>query len=746
MPDEQTLLNAIDAHAERAYGSNTDSGELARQRSLALDAFLGKNIEPAPVGRSQVVDQTVFETVQWILPSLTRIFAGGDDVVEFEPVGPEDEPIAEQESMVLNHLVTQKNNWFLTCLEWFQDALITKNAYCYVYMEEKLVPEVERYEGQSEDQLALLMQDDVEIVSAEQRVDEDNPDPVLDPMTGEQMIDPMTGQPVFMPRMIYDVEVKRTKPKKNLKFMVLPPENCRISEDTTDFTLRDCPYFEYFEEVTISELRKQGYDVPDDIADDAQQYRYGLEERARDEIYDLRHRTRTEQNPVDPAMRLVRARTIWIQHDYDEDGIAELQKVVRVANTILDMEPASRIPVASIVPFLNTHRHIGTSVADLTFDIQRIKTSMLRSGMDSLHLATRPRHAASNKVNLDDLMQSVPGGIVQIDTGQADVQGHITPLPTENVFPYAQQGLEHMDRVVEARVGVNRMFQGIDESSMNDYNRIGQLSTMASQRIEQIARIFANGIEYLFEVAHELVIKSGHQMEAIKLRGNWMDIDPTQWRTGRDLRVVAPFAAGNKDSLLQRLMILKNIHSEAAAAGHPMVQLDDSYNLALEIASAADLMGVKYFTDPATIPPPEPGPDYTAAALQIEDKKVDNEAVDEERQAELDKYRADLDAQVKQYQVDVHAQTQLALADIKNGSQVDLERLKAGLKVKPIDVDGKNLGVSDAFGSLQAAQEQMALTLNTAVATMADALAKANGPKRVVRENGQIVGVEPVDS
>ncbi len=758
MPDTQMLLNAIDAQASMSYGSDNDNGELARQRALALDSFQGKNIEPATKGTSQVVDWTIFETAQFILPSLTRIFAAGDDVVEFEPVGKEDEDVAKQESQVLNHLVTQKNNWFLTCLVWFQDALITKNAYCMAEMEEKLITETERYESQSEEQVTLLLEDDLEITGQEQRDDPNDPGLLIDPANG-QPIDPndqettvgamalyaLSGQePERQFKQIFDVEVRRVEPKKQLRFTVLPPENCRISQDTPDFTLNDCPYFEYFTDITLSDLRKLGYDVDDDIASRDSSFDDSLESNARDEILGT-ERSDTD-NPVDPSMRMVRARTVWIQFDYDEDGIAELQKVVVVADKILEkngepvIESASRIPVASLVPFINTHRHIGISVADLTFDIQRIKTKFLRSGLNSLDLATNPRHAASKKVNLDDLLVSRSGAIVQVDTQLPDVAGHVVPLQTQNTFPDAQQGLAYMDTVVESRVGVTKQFQGIDASANNDHDRIGQLSSMAAQRVEQIARIFGNGVENLFSIAHELVIKSGHQMEAIKLRGEWVDIDPTQWRTGRDMRVVAPFAAGNKDSLLNRLMILRGIHSEAAAAGHPMVQQDDSYELALEISKAADLMGTKYFTDPATVEPPPPPPDHTETALQIENKKVDNEADDEARQSEFDVNKLASDEAIKKYGIDVNAQTTITVAQINAGKTLDAERLKADLRDEPIKLGNDAIkATGDAVTNLQGRLEDSIDKLSDAVK---ETKKLATAPIKIVRENGKIIGKE----
>jgi hypothetical protein len=88
--DNDLLLAAIDAAEQSSYSSEGDT-QLSTDRAYAIDMYLGKNLEPAPEGRSQVIDRSVFETIQWILPSLCRIFANGDDVVELPPVGPEDE-------------------------------------------------------------------------------------------------------------------------------------------------------------------------------------------------------------------------------------------------------------------------------------------------------------------------------------------------------------------------------------------------------------------------------------------------------------------------------------------------------------------------------------------------------------------------------------------------------------------------------------------------------------------------------
>lgn len=725
------LIAAIDSYAEQAHGSTTSGGELNHERALALDAYGGRSIDRAPPGRSSVSDWTVFETVQWILPSLTRIFAGGDNVVEFEPTGPEDEDAAQQESDYLNHLV-QKQNWFLTVLTWCQDALITKNAYCLVDMEEKLNPEKQSYTGLSEDQVADLLDDDVEVIGQEIRQEETG-QPMMDPMTGEPLIDE-TGQPVPEMRTLFDIEIKRTKAKQTLKFRVLPPERCKAGEDTPDFTLEECNYFEFEDDSTLTDLRKEGFDVPDDIGDE------GYSDNEVDQARDTPLQTDMDIDSPDPSMRQVRVRHVWIRHDTDEDGIAELQYVVLVGREIIHQEEVSRIPVACIVPFLNTHRHMGNSVADLVFDIQRIKTAILRGGLDSLYLSLNPERVISDKVNLDDMLTSRPGGLKRLKSGAIPGEGHVQDLVVPFVFPEAQTALQHMDSVVEARAGVSRLFQGIDESAINDHNRIGQLSSMAAQRVEQIARIFANGFERLFSLAHELIIKSGHQAETVRLRGQWVNIDPTQWQAGRDMTVTAPFAAGNKDALLQRLMIVAGFHEKALAGGLPIVDAQDSYALALEMSKAADLNGEKFFTDPSTVPPKEPPPDYTMLALETENRKVEQSANESMQDNETKRQLAKLDAELDKYKVDMNAELQLALAQIKAGESANLETLRANLRDKPKqEGEQKIKETSEAVQALQSSFEDKIRQLEQVAS---DLRKEIDAPRELVRDkSGKVTGV-----
>jgi hypothetical protein len=58
------------------------------------------------------------------LPSLMDIFAGSDEVVRFEAVGPEDEAAAQQETDYVNHVFMQQNAGFMSCIP------LSRTRYC----------------------------------------------------------------------------------------------------------------------------------------------------------------------------------------------------------------------------------------------------------------------------------------------------------------------------------------------------------------------------------------------------------------------------------------------------------------------------------------------------------------------------------------------------------------------------------------------------------------------------------------
>jgi hypothetical protein len=738
VPDYSSLIGAIDAAEASSYGSDED-GDLSTDRARNIDAYLGKNTEPAPDGRSQVVDRSVYEVVQWIKPSLARIFANGDDVVEIPPQGPNDEEGAKQEAEYLNYVVLQRNNWFEIFDTACTDALLTKAGYLYPYKEKRRQVEVERYERQTPESLALILEDGGEVTESEEYPDPDYKAPPPQPLMqmgpmGQPMpvMDPMTGQPAMQapppPPMLYDVTVRRTREEVKFCILVLPPERCKVAKTTTTVQVKDSTYFEYYDFPTLSDLRADGYDIEDDLASDSEDSDTE-EDVARDQFSENAWST---DDQVDPASKRVKCRWIWIRHDYDGDGIAELQYVVRVGNTVLHREEVNRIPIAVLCPDPMPHRHVGLCPADATLEIQRQKTAILRQGLDNLYLSNNPRTFATSNVNLDDLLVSRPGGIVRGKTG-AQFGIDIAPLAVPFVFPQAMEGLAYMDSVKDTRTGVNSNFTGLDKNALDTAQSgvaINQLSTMAAQRVEMIARHFSPGVAECFAILHEIILKSGHKTDVVKLRQQWVQVNPAEWRRRTDFKISVGYAAGNKDAMVSRLMMIAAQQLQALQLGLPIVNPRNVYETNIELAKAADMSSPqRFFQDPAQAPPPQPPqPDVTVMAAEqmktqsaerVKAAELQSEEKIKEGELQLEKYKADLDAQTKvtienarmQHAGQVEhfrAQHTVGLKQIEGQQSAQLEAHKARVKQQPaVEMAGQVQQLAsrleDAIGSLQGA-------------------------------------------
>ena len=120
---------------------------LAEKRREALQYYMGEAegrlAPPEVVGRSSVVSTDVKDTIEWIMPSLLKIFMSGDETVSFEPVGQEDEEAAKQATDYINFILHKRNPGFKIFYTWFKDALLSKNGIIKHYWEDGSKPKRE---------------------------------------------------------------------------------------------------------------------------------------------------------------------------------------------------------------------------------------------------------------------------------------------------------------------------------------------------------------------------------------------------------------------------------------------------------------------------------------------------------------------------------------------------------------------------------------------------------------------------
>jgi hypothetical protein len=152
--DIKYLVAAEKANALAAMSAAT----LMEERANAMDYYLGhmEKDMPAQDGRSRAVSMDVADTIEGMLPHLMDIFAGSDEVVRFEPVGPEDEEAAQQETDYVNHVFMQQNPGFMVLYGFVKDALLSKVGIVKIWWDEEEREERETYYDLTQDQFDAL--------------------------------------------------------------------------------------------------------------------------------------------------------------------------------------------------------------------------------------------------------------------------------------------------------------------------------------------------------------------------------------------------------------------------------------------------------------------------------------------------------------------------------------------------------------------------------------------------------------
>lgn len=152
----KAMLEAEKANALAAISA----AQLMEDRADAMDYYLGdmRKDMPAQDGRSRAVSTDVSDTIEGMMPALMDIFAGSDEVVRFEAVGPEDEAAAQQETDYVNHVFMQQNSGFMVLYSFIKDALLSKVGIVKVWWEEREEESRETYYDLTDHQFALLVQ------------------------------------------------------------------------------------------------------------------------------------------------------------------------------------------------------------------------------------------------------------------------------------------------------------------------------------------------------------------------------------------------------------------------------------------------------------------------------------------------------------------------------------------------------------------------------------------------------------
>lgn len=664
----QRTLKAI-LQAERLDAlSSSQSSELSKQRQTALEYYMGdmSTDMPAIEGRSSAVSTDVSDTIEGLMPNLMDIFAGSDDVVRFDPVGPEDVDAAQQETDYVNYVFMQLNQGFMVLYSMIKDALLSKTGICKVWWEEKETDDYDTYYSQPEDVYAFIASDpDVEITEHTA-----NPDGT------------------------HDFTIKSTRDESKCCVEPIPPEEFGISRHAR-MDLQEASYlFHETNNRTESSLIEDGYDrevveklssyaAPTDSA--------SQEEYARDTVEETSEPGGDDN--LNRAMRRIRVTEHYIKMDYKGDGVARRYMVTTAGedNTILKQDGKPAIeeidwwPFATMTPVPQTHRWIGRSVADLVMDIQRINTALTRGLLDNVYLATNVRtevpEQACSPETIDDLLNSRPGGIVRTKN-----PGMMREIVHTDIGGTVYPALQYFDAKREWRTGVSRQGQGLDADALNNQTATAamQLYNAAQARMKLIARIFAEtGICDMFWLIHSTIRKYGDQPATVKLRNQWVTVDPRNWKSRKDMTIDVGLGRGGKAEEMQSIMNLIGLQKAALEGGLTMLvtpkQLFNSAADYLKVIGKKDVE--RYFVDPGDdAQMPEPGPDPEIVKAQMQAQLKEREMA---MKAEIEKLQAQADVATQDRKVSA----EIALAERKFELEKELKLIEAQLKVQEHHVD-----------------------------------------------------------
>ena len=642
-------------------------GELTQQRKNALKFYLGEPLGNEVEGQSQVRSQDVLEVVESILPSMMRIFTQGESIVRFEPQGPEDVAYADQASDYINHIFMKDNNGYSILHTMFKDALISKNGFVKYYWKKDKEQKQESYENLSTAEYQKLLADpEVEVVE----VEDTNTELDID------SIDMMEAT--------YNVTVKRVKNYGRVVVENVSPESMLISKTAT--SLDDCNFIAQRVFKTRSELISEGFDkkivneLP--VADEEVYNTEAVTRRS----FDDETMPQEFQN-IDPLLTRVSVVDAYMKCDYDNDGIAELRHIVvggsgPNAYHILENEPIEQIPFATLTAIPMPHRFYGLSIYDLIGDVQEIKTTLLRQTLNNAYLQNNARTVVvDGQANIDDLLTSRAGGIVRVKSPNA-----VTPLASPNFMQEGLAMIEKVDQIREGRSGVSKVQMGLDADQINKSHTTATSANVmmnaSTQRIELYARNFSEGIKRMFQGILTLVCKYQDQERIIKLRNQFVPMNPREWVDRYNATVQVGLGTGSQDQRLEVLgRVLAVQEKLIGAGGMGIVDPQKIYNtLEKYLENAGYKDASQFFNNPATMPPPPPKQPQQDPTVQLAQQELQRLQAKDQADLQLKARKQQSDEQYKLEKLNLDQQ-KLATQVVKETDARQLEKEKLATKI-----------------------------------------------------------------
>lgn len=522
--------------------------------------------------RSTIVSTDVRDVVMAIMPSLVRIFTSNEHPVYFSPNSPESVEMAEQATDYISYVYWEDNEGFMTTYSILMDACNKGNAIVEWWTKETKHVEYCEYTSLDAEQLQYVLSDvgnaEVEVLNVSERIDDDGQTPVS------------------------DIALKLTRVDRGTCVECVPPDEFRISRFAKSIKKSRLVGRERY--VTVSYLVSLGYSLE-------------LIERCKGTGAYVDHNSeeRIQRNPgyMDdhrPEDEVLYGK-FWVRVDGDGDGIDELRHVCVIGDTIVRDEPCNSVPMAMGSPDPEPHAANGHSVNEQVQDLQRIKTNVLRSTLDSLAASINPKVVVTESmVNMSDVLSDSVGQVVR-----SKAPGHYQPIVTPFAGDPAINVLTYMDGVGQRRTGISEASRGLDPKALQStaVKGVDMVITGAQERIELIARILAETIfKDMFKGLLEEVTANPNRKRTIQLRGKWVSVNPDNFDPTMRVKVNPSIGRGSdhdRFAMLGQIAQQQMMIIEKLGVANPVVTPAHYLNTVQDMMSLAGMKNFdRYFSHP----------------------------------------------------------------------------------------------------------------------------------------------------
>jgi hypothetical protein len=256
--------------------------------------------------------------------------------------------------------------------------------------------------------------------------------------------------------------------------------------------------------------------------------------------------------------------------------------------------------------------------------------------------------------------------------------------------------MDYMDQMREDRTGMSKAAMGLDPDALQSTTKAAVAATVsASQsRLELQARILAEGMKKLFKGILYLMTTHQDKPRMVRLRNEWVQIDPRVWDASMDVNVNIGLGNGDVNEKINALNIIMQKQEQIMAQFGPMNQIASLPMYIRTLQKAIELSGYKdassYFnTLPADFQMPQEQPQQTpeqvlaqvqAQSIQADiQKKAAELELQREKMIRDDDYRRDQLAQdlmLKKYELELKYGTAISTAEIAAMQNLDREAMK----------------------------------------------------------------------